>query len=126
MGALAALNPYFWKYRGRLFLGFVFVFLTNAFAVFAPVVIGEGINALQDAYTQFLRPLSEGVPPAEVFRDAALTLPPTLSEMARWLEVNLEGWRVRQIEDVVRTIGWMAGLQAVILIAYLLKGVFPS
>lgn len=126
MGALAALNPYFWKYRGRLFLGFVFVFLTNAFAVFAPVVIGEGINALQDAYTQFLRPLSEGVPPAEVFRDAALTLPPTLSEMARWLEVNLEGWRVpTSREDVVRAVGWIAGLQAVLyLIAYLLKGVF--
>ena len=47
MGALAALNPYLWKYRGRLFLGFVFVFLTNAFAVFAPVVIGEGVNALE-------------------------------------------------------------------------------
>ena len=126
MGALAALNPFFWKYRGRLFLGFVFVFLTNAFAVFAPVVIGEGINALQDAYTQFLRPLSEGVPPAEVFRDAALTLPPTLSEMARWLEVNLEGWRVpTSREDVVRAVGWIAGLQAVLyLIAYLLKGVF--
>ena len=126
MGALAALNPYFWKYRGRLFLGFVFVFLTNAFAVFAPVVIGEGINALQDAYTQFLRPLSEGVPPAEVFRDAALTLPPTLSEMARWLEVNLEGWRVpTSREDVVRAVGWIAGLQAILyLIAYLLKGVF--
>ena len=126
MGALAALNPYFWKYRGRLFLGFVFVFLTNAFAVFAPVVIGEGINALQDAYTQFLRPLSEGVPPAEVFRDAALTLPPTLSEMARWLEVNLEAWRVpTSREDVVRAVGWIAGLQAVLyLIAYLLKGVF--
>ena len=126
MGALAALNPYFWKYRGRLFLGFVFVFLTNAFAVFAPVVIGEGINALQDAYNQFLRPLSEGVPPAEVFRDAALTLPPTLSEMARWLEVNLEAWRVpTSREEVVRAVGWIAGLQAVLyLIAYLLKGVF--
>ena len=50
MGTLAALNPYFWKYRGRLALGILFVFLTNAFSVFAPVVIGEGINVLQDAY----------------------------------------------------------------------------
>ena len=45
MGALAALNPYFWKYRGRLLLGFVFVFLTNAFAVFAPVVIDLSLPA---------------------------------------------------------------------------------
>ena len=56
MGALAALNPYFWKYRGRLALGILFVFLTNTFSVFAPVVIGEGINVLQDAYTGFLGP----------------------------------------------------------------------
>ena len=59
----------------RLLLGFIFVFLTNAFAVFAPVVIGEGVNALQDAYTRFLLPLSEGTPAAEVFRDAASPCP---------------------------------------------------
>ena len=91
MGALAALNPHLWKYRGRLFLGFVFVFLTNAFAVFAPVVIGEGVNALQEAYTRFLLPLSEGTPASEVFRDATLSLPPTLSRLAEWLSCNPSG-----------------------------------
>ena len=126
MGALAALNPYFWKYRGRLFLGFVFVFLTNAFAVFAPVVIGEGVNALQAAYTTFLLPLSNGVPPAEVFRDAALALPPTLSAMADWFSIELATLQApTNREEVVRAVGIIAGLQAVLyLIAYFLKGVF--
>ena len=126
MGALAALNPYFWKYRGRLLLGFVFVFLTNAFAVFAPVVIGEGVNALQAAYTRFLLPLSEGVPPPDVFRDAVLSLPPTLSTMAGWFSLDLTGIQAPSTrEDVIEGVGIIAGLQAVLyLLAYLLKGLF--
>jgi len=126
MGALAALNPYLWKYRGRLLLGFIFVFLTNAFAVFAPVVIGEGVNALQDAYTRFLLPLSEGTPAAEVFRDAVLSLPPTLSALAGWLSLDFSDLGMpTNREEVIRAEGLIAGLQAVLyLIAYLLKGVF--
>ena len=126
MGALAALNPYLWKYRGRLFLGFVFVFLTNAFAVFAPVVIGEGVNALQDAYTRFLLPLSEGTPASEVFRDATLSLPPTLSRLAEWLSFDPSGvGDPTSREEVIHAVGLIAGLQALLyLVAYLLKGVF--
>lgn len=126
MGALAALNPYLWKYRGRLFLGFVFVFLTNAFAVFAPVVIGEGVNALQDAYTRFLLPLSEGTPATDVFRNASLPLPPTLSRLAEWLSFDPSGVSdPTSREEVIHAVGLIAGLQALLyLVAYLLKGVF--
>ena len=87
MGPLSALNPFFWKYRGRLLLGFLFVLLTNVFAVFAPVVIGEGINALEEAYSRFLRPLSEGADASALFLDASLNLPPTLGRIAEWM-----GW----------------------------------
>jgi len=126
MGALAALNPYLWKYRGRLFLGFVFVFLTNAFAVFAPVVIGEGVNALQEAYTRFLLPLSEDTPASEVFRDATLSLPATLSRLAEWLSFDPSGVSApTSREEVIRAVGLIAGLQALLyLLAYLLKGIF--
>ena len=92
MGALAALNPFFWKYRGRLALGFIFVFLTNAFSVFAPVVIGEGINALQDAYTRFLKPLSEGADPSSVFDGTSISLPPTLAVLADGLGWGLDAF----------------------------------
>ena len=76
MGTLAALNPFFWKYRGRLALGFLFVFLTNAFSVFAPVVIGEGINLLEQAYSGFLAPMDEGRSAEEVFAADQLQAPP--------------------------------------------------
>lgn len=44
MKALQHLNKYLWKYRGRLFMGFVFILLTNVFNVYAPKIIGEGID----------------------------------------------------------------------------------
>lgn len=44
MKALQHLNKYLWKYRGRLFMGFIFILLTNVFNVYAPKIIGEGID----------------------------------------------------------------------------------
>jgi ATP-binding cassette, subfamily B, multidrug efflux pump len=46
MKHLFHLNKYFWKYRGRLFMGFFFILLTNIFNVYAPVVVGEGVDFL--------------------------------------------------------------------------------
>ena len=63
MKALIALNPMIWKYRRRLFLGMVFVVFTNIFAVWAPSMIGEGVNALNEANTHFLVPMAEGEAP---------------------------------------------------------------
>lgn len=125
MGALAALNPFFWKYRGRLALGFLFVFLTNAFAVFAPVVIGEGVNVLQDAYTRFLAPIDQGADPAEVFANAPLEAPPTLSAIGEWLGWSPASENISSKDELIRFVGLIAGLQALLyMLAYLLKGVF--
>ena len=125
MGALAALNPYFWKYRGRLALGVLFVFLTNAFSVFAPVVIGEGINLLQGVYSQFLQPLDAGTAPSEVFTGENLNAPPTLSLLSKWTGWSTPTSAPTSKEDVVRFVALIAGLQALLyMLAYLLKGVF--
>jgi ATP-binding cassette subfamily B multidrug efflux pump len=126
MGALAALNPFFWKYRGRLALGFLFVFLTNAFSVFAPVVIGEGINALQDAYTRFLQPLSEGTAPEVVFDGTSVMLPETLTALANWIGRSADAFGPMATKaDVIAAISSIAALQALLyMVAYLLKGVF--
>lgn len=126
MGALAALNPFFWKYRGRLALGFLFVFLTNAFSVFAPVVIGEGINALQDAYTRYLSPLSEGEDPSLVFDGSSIELPETLSAIATWMGRTESAFGpMASKDDVIVAISAIAALQALLyLLAYFMKGVF--
>lgn len=49
MKNLAHLNKYFWKYRGRLFAGFLLIAMGNVFNVYAPVVVRDGIDFLADA-----------------------------------------------------------------------------
>lgn len=48
MKHLAYLNKYLWKYRGRLTLGFLFILVGNIFNVYAPIVVGQGIDFLVD------------------------------------------------------------------------------
>jgi ATP-binding cassette, subfamily B, multidrug efflux pump len=47
MKHLSALGKYFWKYKERLFLGILFIFISNYFAVLAPQVTGFIINQVQ-------------------------------------------------------------------------------
>lgn len=48
MEELKYLNKFFWKYRTRLFLGIVFVTLSNYFRVLQPQVIREGFDLVVD------------------------------------------------------------------------------
>lgn len=49
MKNLYYLNKYFWKYRGRLFMGFLFILLANIFNVYAPKLVGDGIDFLAES-----------------------------------------------------------------------------
>ncbi|MEN9347509.1 MAG: hypothetical protein RLZZ77_1020 [Bacteroidota bacterium] len=49
MKNLQYLNKYFWKYRGRIVAGTLFILLANVFNVYAPVLVGEGIDFLVDS-----------------------------------------------------------------------------
>ncbi len=40
MKDLKSLNPYFWKYRWRLFLGMLFILISNYFGILAPQMTG--------------------------------------------------------------------------------------
>ena len=122
MKALLALNPLIWKYRGRLFLGMVFVVFTNMFAVWAPSMIGEGVNALNEANTHFLVPMAEGQSPTL----DQLELPRTLAFLADtlgWAWQGLDAPTLR--ETVLDFVLWVGALQAVFyLLAFLVKGGF--
>jgi len=50
MKHLKALNQYFWKYRYRLFLGILFIMVSNYFAVLAPQVTGYVFDVVQRAF----------------------------------------------------------------------------
>jgi len=44
---LRAVNKYFWKYRWRLILGFIFIILSNYFRILTPQVTGFVVNAVE-------------------------------------------------------------------------------
>ena len=46
MKHLATINKYFWKYRWRLLLGFIFVILTNYFRILSPQLTGYIIDTV--------------------------------------------------------------------------------
>lgn len=50
MKHLKALDVFFWKYRYRLFLGIVFIVVSNYFAVLAPQVTGYVFDVVQRAF----------------------------------------------------------------------------
>jgi ATP-binding cassette subfamily B protein len=125
MKSLFALNPMIWKYRGRLFLGVVFIVLTNVFAVWAPSMIGEGVNALNEANRDFLVPLSEGQALADL-PQRALDVPTNLRTLASWIGLEMEARLMPETRaDVLDTVVWIGLMQALLfLLAYLIKGVF--
>ena len=51
MKALKTLNPYFWKHRVLLFWGFLFIILSNFFAIYKIQYIGQTINVIEKNYT---------------------------------------------------------------------------
>lgn len=127
MRELLKLNPYFKKYPLLLLSGVVFIFFTNVFAVFAPALIGEGVNALRDADEIFLDPLRSGMAEADVFEAAPeIAYPGTLSKLQSWSGPLLEApKKANSKQDVLHWMGRIAALQALLfLLAYLIKGIF--
>ena len=47
MRYLKAVNKYFWKYRWRLFLGLIFIILSNYFRILTPQVTGYVVNTVE-------------------------------------------------------------------------------
>ena len=102
--------------------GVIFILLTNIFAVFAPALIGEGVNTLRDAYTTYLSPESTNA----FAQPSTLELPQILSEVARFTGLSSE-WdgNVESAEDVYRLVALIAIFQALLyMIVYFIKGIF--
>ena len=128
MRELWKLNPYIAKYPHLLIGGIVFIFFTNVFAVYAPSLIGEGVNAMKAVDESFLAPMRQGLTESDVFNQAAAPeFPRTLEwirarfgeETAAWNPV-LNG-KQDALAWMKRLAFWQAGL---FLLAYLLKGIF--
>ena len=127
MRELFKLNPFFRKYPHLLWGGIAFILLTNVFAVYAPALIGEGINALKELDESVLQPLRDGQPEEDVFSALTPAEPPTT---LRFLERTFGSKEIPgvQLHSKKEALGWMARIalfQAVLfLLAYFIKGIF--
>ena len=125
MKSLFSLNPMIWNYRGRLFLGVVFIAFTNVFAVWAPSMIGEGVNALNDANRDFLVPLNEGATFDEL-SSKEVRIPDNLTWLSTLVGAEVAPDKAPSSrQDVLDLVVWIGLAQAgLFLLAYLIKGVF--
>ncbi len=126
MRELWKLNSLIKRYPQLLLGGVVFIFLTNVFAVYAPSLIGEGVNALKDMDSAVLEPLREGAKEEALFsKPIRMDLPPSL----RWIssvfapdaEISLIASKDNALAWMKQLALWQAGL---FLLAYLIKGIF--
>jgi len=125
MKSLFSLNPMIWNYRGRLFLGVVFIAFTNVFAVWAPSMIGEGVNALNEANRDFLVPLNDGATFDELSAEEVL-IPDNLTWLGALVGADIAPDKAPSSrQDVLDLVVWIGLAQAgLFLLAYLIKGVF--
>lgn len=127
MRELLKLNPYFRKYPHLLWGGIVFILLTNVFAVYAPALIGEGINALKELDQTALEPIRDGQSEAVVFGQmSAVESPTTLNFLEQTFGGEVDhAVQLNSKQDVLswmaRLAMWQAGL---FLLAYFIKGIF--
>ncbi len=66
MKYLKAVNKYFWKYRWRLCLGFIFIILSNYFRILAPQVTGYVVNSVEKEWRDSLSRKSSAPPLSQV------------------------------------------------------------
>ena len=125
MKSLFSLNPMIWNYRGRLFLGVVFIAFTNVFAVWAPSMIGEGVNALNEANRDFLVPLNNGATFDEL-PSQEVRIPDNLTWLGALVGAEVAPEQAPSSrQDVLDLVVWIGLAQAgLFLLAYLIKGVF--
>ena len=115
MKNLRYLNKYFWKYRGRLFYGFVLIIAGNVFSVYAPVVVRDGIDFLAAAIKAF----------SEVDRtEIAIAQPTSFRTIAGWFHFQMVDLQFTKENSsgILIKIGLM--LAALYILMFLIKGVF--
>lgn len=117
MKNLGYLNKYFWKYRGRLFWGFLLIAGGNIFSVYAPVVVRDGIDFLAGALSA--SPGKEGQP--EIVE---LAQPQSFQTLASWFGQETKSIQVTasNFQGELIRIGIL--LAVAYLVIYLIKGVF--
>ena len=93
MKELKSLNPYFWKYRWRLFLGILFILISNYFGVLAPQMTGfvvDQVNSRMNPSAGTTRVFFD--PLVRVFVNFVQSLPISFSQLVMLSGITLLGF----------------------------------
>ena len=117
MRALAHLNKYLWKYKWRLIFGFVFIVASNLFGIYAPKLIREAFDLIENSIKMY----NSGS-----FDVNSLKIPETIQRLFDWFKMDLNSFiKAESIDDFASLITKLSVLLGVLyLIVALLKGLF--
>ena len=118
MKNLGYLNKYFWKYRGRLFMGFFFILLANIFNVYAPIIVGEGIDFLAECI-RVVPSLKDGSQTS-----ASVPSPYSYQVMQSWFGNNDTTIALDSISYTSTIIKIAVYLAFAYFVFYIIKGIF--
>jgi ATP-binding cassette, subfamily B, multidrug efflux pump len=118
MKNLGYLNKYFWKYRGRLFMGFFFILLANIFNVYAPIIVGEGIDFLAECI-RVVPSLKD-----ESQTTASVPSPYSYQVMQSWLGNNDTTIALDNISYTGTIVKIAVYLAIAYFVFYIIKGIF--
>jgi ATP-binding cassette, subfamily B, multidrug efflux pump len=118
MKNLGYLNKYFWKYRGRLFMGFFFILLANIFNVYAPIIVGEGIDFLAECI-RVVPSLKDGSQTT-----ASVPSPYSYQVMQSWLGNNDTTIALDSISYTGTIVKIAVYLAIAYFVFYIIKGIF--
>lgn len=131
MKALKTLNKYFWKYKGRLLLGFLFIVLTNIFAVFSPQLVEDAVGVLREANVKYFEPVVEAeANGGSIDKDALvagkeLDTSMVLGYISEFTGIGKKTYSLSSWEDLLKSLGAIAVLLSVVyIISYVIKGIF--
>lgn len=131
MKALKTLNNYFWKYKGRLLLGFLFIVLTNIFAVFSPQLVEDAVGVLREANVKYFEPVTEAqANGGSIDKDALvagkeLDTSMVLGYISEFTGIGKKTYSLSSWEDLLKSLGAIAVLLSIVyIISYVIKGIF--
>jgi len=117
MRALAHLNKYLWKYKWRLIFGFIFIVASNLFGIYAPRLIREAFDLIQNSI--------------ELYKSgdadlAKLSIPESVELLFDWLNIDQQAFTsIETTEDLAALITKLSVmLGGLYLLVALLKGLF--
>ncbi|HTQ64922.1 MAG TPA: ABC transporter ATP-binding protein [Puia sp.] len=119
MKYLRAVNKYFWKYRWRLFLGIIFIILSNYFRILTPQITGYVVNSVEKELSDSVNAKGGGISNIVATNK---TLTQQKKDTANY-DILVKKF-IRQLDVSKQSFGWKVAICGITLLVLALVGGF--